>query len=86
MRQQSFADLKARAEKLAAAADGPDYSPADSVASRLGVAQVYAYQGEMDRAIAQFEAAFRIAEIVVALESNVTGPFTLNSRIDVREP
>jgi hypothetical protein len=39
----------------------------------------------MDPAISQFEAAFRIAEVVVALESNVAGPFTLNSRIDVRE-
>ncbi|HXA51306.1 MAG TPA: hypothetical protein VNV86_13415 [Candidatus Acidoferrum sp.] len=55
------------------------------MALRLGVAQVYAYRGEMDPAIAQAVAAFRIAEIVVALESNVTGPFTLNSRIDVRE-
>jgi hypothetical protein len=34
-------------------------------------------------AISQFEAAFRIAEIVVALKSNVAGPF--HSRIDVRE-
>src|SRR5690242_7373832 len=40
MRQQSFADLKARAEKLAAAADDAGRSPADSVALRLGVAQV----------------------------------------------
>jgi tetratricopeptide (TPR) repeat protein len=61
LRQQSFADLKARAEKLAAAADDAGRSPADSVALRLGVAQVYAYQGEMDRAIAQFEAALRTA-------------------------
>jgi hypothetical protein len=59
MRRQSFADLKARAEKLVA--DGAGQSPADSVALRLGLAQVYAYQGEMDRAIAQFEAALRIA-------------------------
>jgi tetratricopeptide (TPR) repeat protein len=61
MRQQSFADLKARAAKLAAAADDPGHSPSDAVALRLGVAQVYAYQGKMDPAIAQFEAAFRIA-------------------------
>src|ERR1017187_5010548 len=61
MRQQSFADLKARAKKLAAAADDPGHSPADSVALRLGVAQVYAYQGEMDPAIAQLEAALRTA-------------------------
>jgi tetratricopeptide (TPR) repeat protein len=61
MRQQSFADLKARAKKLAAAADDAGHSPSDAVALRLGVAQVYAYQGEMDPAIAQFEAAFRIA-------------------------
>src|ERR1017187_7331800 len=61
LRQQSFADLKARAIKLAATADEPGHSPADSVALRLGVAQVYAYQGEMDSAIAQFEAALRTA-------------------------
>jgi tetratricopeptide (TPR) repeat protein len=61
VRQQSFADLKARAEKLAAAADDTAQSPSDAVALRLGVAQVYAYQGEMDPAIAQFEAALRTA-------------------------
>lgn len=61
MRQQSLADLKARAEKLAAAADDAGDSPSDAVALRLGVAQVYAYQGEMDPAIAQFEAALRTA-------------------------
>ena len=61
LRQQSFADLKARSKKLAAAADGAGHSPADSVALRLGLAQVYAYQGEMDPAIAQFEAALRTA-------------------------
>jgi tetratricopeptide (TPR) repeat protein len=61
LRQQSFADLKARSKKLAAAADDPGNSPADAVATRLGVAQVYAYQGEMDSAIAQLEAALRTA-------------------------
>jgi tetratricopeptide (TPR) repeat protein len=61
LRQQSFADLKARAKKLAATADGAGHSPADSVALRLGLAQVHAYQGEMDLAIAQFEAALRTA-------------------------
>jgi tetratricopeptide (TPR) repeat protein len=61
MRQQSFADLKARTAKLAAAADDPNQSPADAVALRLGVAQVYAYRGEMDPAIVQFEAALRTA-------------------------
>jgi tetratricopeptide (TPR) repeat protein len=61
MRKESFADLKARAKKLAAGADDPGHSPADSVALRLGVAQVYAYHGEMDAAIAQFEAALRTA-------------------------
>ena len=61
MRQQSLADLKVRAAKLAAAADDTDSSPSDAVALRLGVAQVYAYQGDMDPAIAQFEAALRIA-------------------------
>jgi hypothetical protein len=61
MRKESFADLKVRALKLAATADDPGHSPSDSVALHLGVAQVYAYNGEMDPAIAQFEAAFRIA-------------------------
>src|SRR5215471_16467864 len=61
LRQQSFADLKARSKKLAASADDPGQPPADRVALRLGVAQVYAYQGEMDQAIAQFEAALRTA-------------------------
>jgi len=61
MRQQSFDDLKARATKLAAGADDPGHSPADSVALRLGVAQVYAYQGEMDPAIAELERALRTA-------------------------
>jgi tetratricopeptide (TPR) repeat protein len=61
MRQQSFAELKARAIKLAASADGAGQPPADAVALRLGLAQVYAYRGEMDPAIAQFEAARRTA-------------------------
>lgn len=61
MRQQSFADLKSRAQKLAAAANDTGLSPSDAVALHLGVAQVYAYQGEMDSAIAQFETAFRTA-------------------------
>src|SRR5579883_2409686 len=61
LRQQSLADLKARAKKLAAAADEPGRSPADSVEVRLGVAQVYAYHGEMDSAIAKIEAALRTA-------------------------
>jgi len=61
LRQQSLADLKARAKKLAAEAGDGSHTPADSVALRLGVAQVYAYQGEMDPAIAQFEAALRTA-------------------------
>jgi hypothetical protein len=59
LRQQSFADLKARSKKLAANDAG--LSPADSVAMRLGVTQVYAYQGDMDSAIAQLEAALRTA-------------------------
>jgi tetratricopeptide (TPR) repeat protein len=61
MRQQSFADLKARSIKLAATAGSAGHSPADSVALRLGVAQVYAYQGDMDSAIAEIEAALRTA-------------------------
>ena len=69
MRQQSFADLKARAEKIAAAADDTGRSPSDAVALRLGVAKVYAYQGEMDPAIAQFEAALRIASAAAPNDS-----------------
>ena len=61
LRQRSFADLKVRAKKLAAEADAASHSPADSVALRLGLAQVHAYHGEMDLAIAQFEAALRTA-------------------------
>ncbi|MCU1234900.1 MAG: PpiC-type peptidyl-prolyl cis-trans isomerase [Candidatus Solibacter sp.] len=61
MRQQSLADLKARAKKLAAAPDDPGHSPTDAVASRLGVAQVFAYSGEMDQAIVQLEMALRTA-------------------------
>jgi len=61
MRQQSFADLKVRVAKLAASADDPGRSPADAATLHLGVAQVYAYQGEMEPAIAQLEAALRIA-------------------------
>jgi tetratricopeptide (TPR) repeat protein len=61
LRQQSVADLKARAQKLAETADSAGQSPADSVALRLGLAQVYAYQGDMDSAIAQFETALKTA-------------------------
>ncbi len=61
LRQRSFADLEARSKMLAATADTAGRSPADSVALRLGVAQVYAYKGEMDLAIAEFEAALRTA-------------------------
>ncbi len=61
MRQQSLTDLRTRADELAAAADEADHSPSDAVSLHLGVAQVYAYRGEMDPAIAQFEAALRMA-------------------------
>ena len=65
LRQQSFTDLKARAEKLAATADDVSHTRADAVALHLGTAQVYAYRGEMDPAIARFEAALRIASAAV---------------------
>lgn len=61
VRKRSLAELRARAPQLALTADSPGRSPADAVALRLGVAQVYAYQGQMDSAIAQFEAALRTA-------------------------
>jgi hypothetical protein len=51
------ADLNARTKKLAAAPDDTGQSDCDAVALRLGVAQVYAYRGGMNPAIAQFEAA-----------------------------
>jgi hypothetical protein len=41
---ESFADLKAQAEKLAAAADATGHSASYAVELRLEVAQVFAYQ------------------------------------------
>jgi tetratricopeptide (TPR) repeat protein len=61
LRRQSLAELKARAPKLAVAADGPGHPPSDAVAARLGVAQIYAYSGDMDTVILHLEAALRIA-------------------------
>jgi hypothetical protein len=58
--QQSFADLKARARKLAAAADATATRLFDAVAASAWRRYSPTYQGEMDRAIVQFEALFGI--------------------------
>ena len=60
MRTQSLADLTSRAEKLVAA-EGPDRPPADAISIRVALGQIHAYKGEMLPAIAQWEAAYRIA-------------------------
>jgi hypothetical protein len=60
MRIQSLADLTARAEKLVAA-EGPDRPPSDAVSLRVALGQIRSYKGEMQPAIAQWEAARRIA-------------------------
>ena len=60
MRQQSFAAVTDRADKLIAAAD-PNRSPADAMSIRVARGQLHAYQGEMGPAIEQWEAAYRTA-------------------------
>ncbi len=58
MRQQSYAAVKERAESLVAAGDGR--TPADTMSLRVALGQIHAYRGEMDEAVAQWEAAYRI--------------------------
>ncbi|HUB80754.1 MAG TPA: FG-GAP-like repeat-containing protein [Bryobacteraceae bacterium] len=65
MRQQSLADVSARARKLLEAAP-PDRSPADTMSLHIAIGQLHAYRGEFDEAIAQFEAADHIASTAVA--------------------
>jgi cytochrome oxidase Cu insertion factor (SCO1/SenC/PrrC family)/tetratricopeptide (TPR) repeat protein len=60
MRQQSFAAVADRAEKLLAAAD-PRRSHADTMSLRVARGQLYAYRGEMEKAIPYWEAAYRTA-------------------------
>ncbi len=59
-RQQSLADVTARAEKLAASPD-PNRPANTAISLRVALGQIYAYTGNMDRAIAQWEAAARLA-------------------------
>ena len=59
MRRESLGDVTARAEKLVAAAD-PNRSPSDAMSLHVALGQIDTYRGEMDQAIAQFEAAYRI--------------------------
>jgi tetratricopeptide (TPR) repeat protein len=60
MRTQSLADVTARAEKLVAA-ENPLRPPTDAISLRVALGQIHAYKGEMQPAIAQWEAAYRIA-------------------------
>jgi tetratricopeptide (TPR) repeat protein len=60
MRTQSLADVLARAEKLVAA-ETPTRPPTDALSLRVALGQIHAYKGEMQPAIAQWEAAYRIA-------------------------
>jgi hypothetical protein len=64
MRTQSLADVTARAERLVAA-EGPARPPTDSISLRVALGQIHAYKGEMRPAIAQWEAAYRIASAQV---------------------
>jgi tetratricopeptide (TPR) repeat protein len=60
MRQQSLADVSARAQNLLDAAPA-DRSPTDTMSLHIAIGQLHAYRGELDEAIAQFEAAVQIA-------------------------
>ncbi len=60
MRRQSFAAMSDRAATLLAAAD-PKLPPADAMSLRVARGQLHAYKGEMDQAVAQWEAAYRTA-------------------------
>ncbi len=60
MRQQSFAAVSERAEAMLAAED-PNRPPDESMSLRVARGQLYAYRGEMDRAVAQWEIAYQTA-------------------------
>jgi tetratricopeptide (TPR) repeat protein len=65
LRQQSVGNVKAALSKRLGpelARTRADFSPNDVMEAHVALAQVYAYDGEMKEAIAQFEAATRIAE------------------------
>jgi tetratricopeptide (TPR) repeat protein len=71
MRERSWEAAKDRAEKyLAGEAQDPGRRPFDELASMDTLAQLYAYQGRMDEAIAQWEAALKRA--VTQLPESVT--------------
>jgi tetratricopeptide (TPR) repeat protein len=58
-RRQSLADVTDRAEKMAA--DDSSRPPTDTMSLHIALGQIHIYRAEMDQAIAQFEAALRIA-------------------------
>jgi tetratricopeptide (TPR) repeat protein len=60
MRQESFAAVSDRAEMLVAGED-PARPPADTMSLRVARGQLYAYRGELDEALVQWEAAHRMA-------------------------
>jgi tetratricopeptide (TPR) repeat protein len=60
MRQQSLAAVTERAEQLVASVD-PSRPPADAMSLRVARGQIYAYRGEMDKALSHWEAAYRTA-------------------------
>jgi tetratricopeptide (TPR) repeat protein len=59
-RQESYADVTERAGKMLATAN-PGRAPADTMSLRVAAGQLHAYRGEMDRALAHWEAAYRVA-------------------------
>jgi tetratricopeptide (TPR) repeat protein len=68
LRQQTVGSVKAALSKRLGpelAQTRAEFSPNDVMEAHVALAQVYAYNGEMAEAIAQFEAAARIAETAV---------------------
>jgi len=60
MRRASLADITARAEKLTGTAD-PNRPASDTMSLLVAYGEILTYQGDMEKAIPQFEAASRIA-------------------------
>ncbi len=60
MRKQSYAAIVARADALISEAKGCD--AADTMSARVARGQLYAYRGEMDPAVVQWEAAYERAK------------------------
>jgi tetratricopeptide (TPR) repeat protein len=68
LRQQTIGNVKAALSKRLGpelARTRAEFSPNDVMEAHVALAQVHAYTGEMKEAIAQFEAAARIAETTV---------------------